>query len=230
VTGLCRVAVCSAKLGVRTGWNAAAACHQAGLAGAFGAMENSAALGIGASKGIEDNLRSLGAGQLAAVNLRVLGDEPDRRSGGQLAAMIQAREDGLIGGVGLSSITLERLRRALRRTPIACVQNPLNLAGRSSMPVLQQCAARGIAFVPFFPLGPAFAPDHPVLGNPGLRAIAGRLGASPAQVALAWTLGLAPSVLLIPGTSSVAHLQENLAAAGLTPGEQAQREPTAAQR
>ena len=135
----------------------------------------------------------------------------------------------LIGGVGLSNITAERLRRALGRTSIACVQNPLNLAGRSSMPVLQACAARGIAFVPFFPLGSAFAPDNPVLGNPGVRAIAGRLGATPAQVALAWTLGLAPNVLLIPGTSSVAHLEENLAAAGVTLDEQAQRELTAAQ-
>ena len=113
--------------------------------------------------------RSLGAGQLAAVNLRVTGDEPDQRFDDQLAAMIQAREDGLMGGVGLSNVTLERLRRALERTPIACVQNPLNLADRSSMPVLQECALRGIAFVPFFPLGSAFAQDNPVLGNPDVR-------------------------------------------------------------
>jgi aryl-alcohol dehydrogenase-like predicted oxidoreductase len=179
--------------------------------------------------GIEDNLRSLGVEQLAAVNLRVMGDEPDQRFDDQLAAMIHAREDGLIGGVGLSNITLDRLRRALERTPIACVQNPLNLADRSSMPVLQECAARGIAFVPFFPLGSAFAQDNPVLGNPDVRAIAGRLGATPAQVALAWTLGLAPNVLLIPGTSSVPHLEENLAAADVTLDEQAQRELTAAQ-
>ena len=178
--------------------------------------------------GIEDNLRTLGVGQLAAVNLRVMGDEPDRRFDDQLAAMIQAREDGLIGGVGLSNITLERLRRALGRTSIACVQNPLNLADRSSMPVLRECAARGIAFVPFFPLGSAFAPENPVLGNPDVRATARRLGATPAQVALAWTLGLAPNVLLIPGTSSVPHLEENLAAADVTLDEQAQRELTAA--
>jgi pyridoxine 4-dehydrogenase len=176
--------------------------------------------------GIEDNLRSLGVGQLAAVNLRVTSGEPDRRFDDQLAAMISAREDGLIGGVGLSNVTLERLRRALERTPIACVQNPLNLADRSSMPVLRECAARGIAFVPFFPLGSAFAPDNPVLGDPAVRATAGRLGATPAQVALAWTLGLAPNVLLIPGTSSVPHLEENLAAAGVTLDEQAQRELT----
>jgi aryl-alcohol dehydrogenase-like predicted oxidoreductase len=109
------------------------------------------------------------------------------------------------------------------------VQNPLNLADRSSMPVLRECGARGIAFVPFFPLGSAFARDNPVLGNPAVRAAAGRLSATPAQIALAWTLSLAPNVLLIPGTSSVPHLEENLAAANVTLDEQAQRELTAAQ-
>lgn len=179
--------------------------------------------------GIEDNLRSLGMEQLAAVNLRLTGDEPDQQFDDQLTAMIQAREDDLIGGVGLSNVTLGRLRHALERTPIACVQNPLNLADRSSIPVLQECAARGIAFVPFFPLGSAFAPDNPVLGNPDVRAIAERLGATPAQIALAWTLGLAPNVLLIPGTSSVAHLEENLAVADVTLDEQAQRKLTGAE-
>jgi pyridoxine 4-dehydrogenase len=174
--------------------------------------------------GIEDNVRSLGVEQLAAVNLRVMGEEPDRGFDDQLAAMIQAREDGLIGGVGLSNVTLEQLRRALERTPIACVQNPLNLADRSALPVLRECTRQGIAFVPFFPLGSAFAQDNPVLGHPGVRTIAERLGATPAQIALAWTLNLAPNVLLIPGTSSVAHLEENLAAADITLDEQAQRE------
>ena len=163
------------------------------------------------------------------MNLRVVGDESDQLFDDQLAAMIQARDDGLIGGVGLSNVSLERLRRALERTPIACVQNPLNLADRSSMPVLQECAMRGIAFVPFFPLGSAFAQDSPVLGNPAVRATAERLGATPAQIALAWTLGLAPNVLLIPGTSSVAHLEENLAAADVALDEQAHRELAAAQ-
>jgi aryl-alcohol dehydrogenase-like predicted oxidoreductase len=82
--------------------------------------------------------------------------------------------------------------------------------------------------VPFFPLGSAFAQDNPVLGNPAVRAAAGRLGATPAQIALAWTLGLAPNILLIPGTSSVTHLEENLAAADVTLDEQAQRELDAA--
>jgi pyridoxine 4-dehydrogenase len=92
-----------------------------------------------------------------------------------------------------------------------------NLADRASLPVLQECGARGIAFVPFFPLGSGFGragQANPVLGNERVRSIAARLGRTPAQVALAWLLDLAPNVLLIPGTSSVRHLEENLAAAG----------------
>ena len=180
-------------------------------------------------RGIEDNLRSLGAGQLAAVNLRVLdGAEPGQRFDDQLAAMIQAREDGLIGGVGLSNITREHLLRALEHTPIACVQNPLNLADRASMPVLRECSSRGIAFVPFFPLGSGFARANPVLGSERVQAIAGRLGFTPAQIALAWLLDLAPCVLLIPGTSSIAHLEENLAAADAALDEDARRQLAAA--
>ena len=180
-------------------------------------------------RGIEDNLRSLGTGQLAAVNLRVMdGAEPGQRFDDQLAAMIQARGDGLIGGVGLSNITRQHLLHALEHTPIACVQNPLNLADRRWMPVLQECDARGIAFVPFFPLGSGFARDNPVLGNPRVLSVAGRLGLTPAQVALAWLLDLGPCVLLIPGTSSRAHLEENLAVAGVTLDEDARRQLAAA--
>jgi pyridoxine 4-dehydrogenase len=168
-------------------------------------------------RGIEDNLRSLGTEQLAAVNLRVMeGGAPDQRFDGQLAAMIAARDDGLIAGIGLSNVTLDQLRHARERTQIACVQNPLNLVDRSSMPVLQECAAHGIAFVPFFPLGSGFHQDNPVLGNKQVIATAQQLGCTPAQVALAWTLGVAPNVLLIPGTSSAAHLAENLAAADIS--------------
>ena len=175
-------------------------------------------------RGIEDNLRSLGTGQLAAVNLRVTeGAEPGQRFDDQLAAMIQARDEGLIGGIGLSNVSRRLLLHALERTPIACVQNPLNLADRGSMPVLEECSARGIAFVPFFPLGSSFARANPVLGNPQLLSVAGRLGVTPAQVALAWLLDLAPCVLLIPGTSSTAHLEENLAAADVALDEDARR-------
>ncbi len=179
--------------------------------------------------GIEDNLRSLGAGQLAAVNLRLMDDAtPDQRFDDQLAAMTQARDDGLIGGVGLSNITREHLLRALERTPIACVQNPLNLVNRASMPVLQECTSRGIAFVPFFPLGSGFARTNPVLGSEQVLSTAQRLGRTPAQIALAWTLGLAPNVLLIPGTSSVRHLEENLAVTSIELDQDARQQLAAA--
>lgn len=180
-------------------------------------------------RGIEDNLRSLGVEQLAAVNLRLMDDAtPDQRFDDQLAAMIKAREEGLIGDVGLSNVTREHLLRALERTPVACVQNPLNLVNRASMPVLEECNSRGIAFVPFFPLGSGFARTNPVLGNVHVLSNAERLGITPAQVALAWTLGLAPNVLLIPGTSSVRHLEENLAIADIELDEDAQQQLAAA--
>lgn len=167
-------------------------------------------------QGIEDNLRSLRVGQLAAVNLRLIdGAGPDGRFDDQLAAMVAARDAGLIGGIGLSNVTRGHLLRALEHTDIACVQNPMNLADRSSLPVLEECDSRGIAFVPYFPLGSGFARDNPVLGNPQVVRAAQRLGRSPAQIALAWLLGLRPNVLLIPGTSSVRHLEENLAAADI---------------
>lgn len=171
---------------------------------------------------IEQNLETLGTDRLAAVNLRVMGPDGDPSAPGevdrelfgrQLDAMIAARDEGLIGGIGLSSISHEHLEIALDRTDVACVQNAYNLLDRSSQPVLDACTARGIAFVPFFPLGSAFVPENPVLGHPEIRKAASELDRTPAQVALAWTLAAAPNMLLIPGTSSVAHLEENLAAA-----------------
>ena len=164
-------------------------------------------------KDIEANLRTLGVDQLAAVNLRLFESEaPDELFDDQLSVMIAARDDGLIGGIGLSEITREHLLHALERTEIVCVQNAFNLMHRASTPVLDECVARGIAFVPFFPLGAAFTgPNNPVLGHELVRSAAERLGRTPAQVALAWTLSVAPNVLLIPGTSSVSHLEENLA-------------------
>lgn len=161
---------------------------------------------------LEANLRTLGVDQLAVVNLRLMdSNEPDDLFDEQLSVMITARDDGLIGGIGLSEITHRHLLHALERTEIACVQNAFNLVDRSSAPVLEECRARGIAFVPFFPLGSAFSPSNPVLGHELVRSAAERLGHTPAQVALAWTLGVAPNVLLIPGTSSVGHLEENVA-------------------
>jgi pyridoxine 4-dehydrogenase len=166
---------------------------------------------------IEANLRTLGVDQLAAVNLRLFESEgPDQLFDDQLAVMIAAHDEGLIGGIGLSDITREHLLHALDITEIACVQNAFNLVHRASTAVLDECAARGIAFVPFFPLGAAFTgSNNPVLGHELVQSTAERLGCTPAQVALAWTLSVAPNVLLIPGTSSVRHLEENLAAADI---------------
>lgn len=172
---------------------------------------------------IEVNLRELGVDQLAAVNLRIHNDddpsapsEIDRETfDAQLTAMIAARDEGLIGGIGLSSITVEHLQIALDRTEIVTVQNAYNLVDRSSQPLLDLCTERGISFVPFFPLGSGFNADNPVLGNPAVKQAAADLGRTPAQIALAWTLAVAPNVLLIPGTSSVAHLEENLAVADI---------------
>jgi aryl-alcohol dehydrogenase-like predicted oxidoreductase len=172
---------------------------------------------------IETNLRELGVDQLAAVNLRIHNsDDPSAATDvdrelfdRQLTAMIAARDEGLIGGIGLSSITVDHLLIALDRTEITTVQNAYNLVDRTSQPVLDLCTERGISFVPFFPLGSAFNADNPVLGNPAVKQAAADLGRTPAQIALAWTLAIAPNVLLIPGTSSVAHLEENLAVAGI---------------
>lgn len=169
-------------------------------------------------QGIEDNLASLGVDQLGAVNLRLMGDDPALED--QLTAMVQARDDGLIAGVGLSNCSLEQLRRALEVTELVCVQNPLNVVDRSSLPVLEECAARGIAFVPFFPLGSGFGVDN-VRDEPAVVATAARLGATASQVALAWLLATSPNVLLIPGTSSVTHLEQNLAAGGLVLDDEA---------
>jgi pyridoxine 4-dehydrogenase len=167
-------------------------------------------------QGIEDNLRSLAVDHLTVVNLRLMDDaSPGQYFDDQLAAMVAARDNGLIGGIGLSNITPDHLRRALAITDIACVQNLLNLDSRRSMPVLEECHARGIAFVPFFPLGSGFGRGHPVQASPAVAATAARLRCTPAQVALAWLLDLRPEVLLIPGTSSISHLEENLAAADI---------------
>jgi len=161
-------------------------------------------------RGVLDNLRSLGVDRLDAVNLRLTGGETAFDE--QLDAMIAMRDEGHIAGIGLSSASRQQLVHAVQRTEIVCVQNPLNLVERSSMPVLRECEELGIAFVPFFPLGSAFGGVNRVLTHPDVVATAQRLGVSPAQVALAWILHLSPNTLLIPGTSSVAHLRDNLAA------------------
>lgn len=174
-------------------------------------------------QGIEDNLRTLEVDTLAAVNLRIHGGDDPSATGDvdrelfdrQLTAMITARDEGLIAGIGLSSIGPDHLRIALDRTEIVTVQNAYNLLDRTSQPVLDACVEHGISFVPFFPLGSGFTADNPVLGNAVVQQAAADLGRTPAQIVLAWTLSVAPNVLLIPGTSSVAHLEENMAVADI---------------
>jgi aryl-alcohol dehydrogenase-like predicted oxidoreductase len=174
-------------------------------------------------EGIEDNLRTLRVDQLAAVNLRMPGDgRVNARFDDQLAAMVAARDEGLIAGVGLSNISLEQLRHAAARTDIVCVQNMFHFADRSAAPILEECITRGIAFVPFCPLGWPRGQDNPVLTSPVLARTAVRLGVTPAQVALQWLL--APNVLLIPGTGSETHLRQNLDAEGVTLDHEALRE------
>ena len=161
--------------------------------------------------GIEENLKTLGTDRLAAVNLRLMdGSRPSEHFDAQLAALIQARDDGLIDGIGLSNISTAHLRRAIEQTEIVCVQNLFNLADQQSLDLLRECQARGTAFVPFCPLGWPREVQNSVLTSPVLADVGNRLGATPAQIALAWLLDLAPNVLLIPGTRTRRHLTENI--------------------
>ena len=179
-------------------------------------------------QGIEDNLATLGISRLAAVNLRMMDQSasPGKRLDAQLAALIKARDEGLIDGIGLSNISRRQLLRAVDQTEIACVQNLFNLADQRSLDVLMECTERNIAFVPYCPLGWPQGVRNQILASPVLAALATRLEATPAQIALAWLLGLAPNVLLIPGTRTRAHLAENLHAAGVDLDDAARAELT----
>jgi pyridoxine 4-dehydrogenase len=170
--------------------------------------------------GVEANLASLGLEQVPVVNLR-RHPESDVSFTEQLDAMEALRQEGLIGGIGLSNVDVEQYRTAQSLIDIACVQNPYNLADTAGEDVFDACRSDGVPFVPFFPLGSAFNAENPVLTDPSVEVTAHRLGATPAQVALAWLLLQAPTVLLIPGTSSLAHLEDNLAAAHLVLDEEA---------
>ena len=164
--------------------------------------------------GVEANLASLELDQVPVVNLR-RHPGSDVPFAEQLGAMVALREEGLIGGIGLSNVDLAQYVAARAMTPVACVQNAYNLADRGGQDVFDACRADEVPFVPFFPLGSAFHAENPVLGEAAVIETARRLNATPAQVALAWLLQQAPTVLLIPGTSSLGHLEENLAAAEL---------------
>src|SRR6476469_9252586 len=154
-------------------------------------------------RAIEANLRTLDVEALPVVNLRLMrNSEPDALFDDQLAAMISARDDGLINAIGLSNISRSHLLRALQVTPIACVQNLFHVTNRASQPVLEECTGRGIAFVPFGSLGFGVTGPDAALGRREVVEQAARLGVTPAQLVLAWALALAPNVLVIPGASS----------------------------
>jgi pyridoxine 4-dehydrogenase len=168
---------------------------------------------------VEDNLRSLGLEQVPVVNLRRLDGTSRLRAEGdqlvdiddQLAVMSALRDEGKIGAIGVSSVTLDGLRRAIG-VGLACVQNEYSLVNREDEDMFELCVAEKIAWVPFFPLGGAFPGTPKVTDSPAVRAAAQSLGMTPAQVGLAWLLHHAPNVLLIPGTGEISHLEENLAA------------------
>jgi pyridoxine 4-dehydrogenase len=172
---------------------------------------------------VHANLRSLGVDRLPVVNLRRLDSGPGLRPSGdqvvglddQLAVMTALRDEGKIGAIGLSSVTLDGLRHALP-AGIACVQNAYSLASRDDEDMLELCAAEGIAWVPFFPLGGAFAGLPKVTDDPAVHAVARSLGVTASQIGLAWLLHHSPNVLLIPGTADPGHLEANLAAGRLT--------------
>lgn len=162
---------------------------------------------------VHDNLRNLGVDVLDVVNLRIMGDVQKPSEGSiepQFTALAELQRQGLIRHLGLSNATSAQVAQAQRIAEVVCVQNHYNLVHRHDDTLIDELGQKGIAYVPFFPLG-GFSP----LQSGTLSAVAQRLGATPMQVALAWLLARSPNILLIPGTSSSGHLKENLAAAEL---------------
>lgn len=163
---------------------------------------------------VHDNLRNLGVERLDVVNLRI----PEGHGGSleqPFTVLAELRQQGLVGQLGVSNVSTQQLAEARTVTSVVCVQNAYNVVLRGDDALVDQCAAEGIGYVPFFPLG-GFTP----LQSGVLDAVAARLGASPMQVALAWLLQRSPAILLIPGTSSLSHLEQNVAAASLQLGVQ----------
>lgn len=171
------------------------------------------------TQAVHDNLHNLGLDVLEAVNLRIMFDAHGPAEGSieaPLATLAELQRQGLVRHIGLSNVTAAQIAEGRRICKIVCVQNQYNLAHRGDDALIDDLARDGIAYVPFFPLG-GFNP----LQSSTLSKVAARLGATPMQVALAWLLRRAPNILLIPGTSSVAHLRENLAAGDLALPEDA---------
>jgi len=162
---------------------------------------------------VHDNLNNLGLDALDVVNLRLGGfDGPEPGSLAEpFTALVELQQEGLIRHLGLSTVNAEQVAEAQSIAPVVCVQNYYNIAHRADDSLIDSLAAQGIAFVPYFPLG-GFTP----LQSSTLESVATRLGATPMAVALAWLLQRSPNILLIPGTSSVSHLRENITGAALT--------------
>jgi aryl-alcohol dehydrogenase-like predicted oxidoreductase len=163
-------------------------------------------------KGVEDNLTRLGLDAMDVVNLRVGGfsGPNDTSIAEPFSVLAQLQAEGLIKHLGVSTMSATQIAEAQSIAPVVCVQNFYNVAHRDDDALIDSLAEQGIAYVPYFPLG-GFSP----LQSDGLDAVAARVGATPMAVALAWLLQRSPNILLIPGTSSVAHLRENVAGAGL---------------
>jgi pyridoxine 4-dehydrogenase len=179
--------------------------------------------------GLHDNLRKLGVEAMEVVNLRIIGSTHAPAEGSiarQVEAMAELQHQGLVRHLGLSNVTRMQVVEAQSITPVVCVQNHYNLVHRDDDELIDWLSGQGIAYTPFFPLG-GFSP----LQSDELAAVADEIGVTPMQVALAWLLRRSPNILLIPGTSSLAHLRENLSAAELELSEQVlQRLDTLGQR
>jgi pyridoxine 4-dehydrogenase len=165
-------------------------------------------------RGVHDNLRNLGLDALEIVNMRIMGKVHEPSEGSiekQVAALADLQRQGLVRHIGLSNVTSSQVAEAQGIAKIVCVQNQYNLVQREDEALVDELAGKGIAYVPFFPLG-GFTP----IQSSGLSKIAQEIGATPMQVALAWLLHRSANILLIPGTSSLEHLRENLKVAELS--------------
>ena len=165
-------------------------------------------------RGVQDNLRNLRVDALDVVNMRIMGSVHAPAEGSiekQIAALAELQQRGLVRHIGLSNVTATQVAEAQRFVEIVCVQNHYNLVHREDDALIDELARQGIAYVPFFPLG-GFTP----IQSSALSALARRIGATPMQVALAWLLHRSANILLIPGTSSLGHLRENMQAARLS--------------
>jgi aryl-alcohol dehydrogenase-like predicted oxidoreductase len=170
--------------------------------------------------GVEENLRTLGVERMDLVNLREMpgdgGDDDAVPLGDRLGVLEELRREGKLDLIGISNVTREQAEAALEIAAVASVQNAYSIVDRSSEDLLELCRERNLAFVPFFPLGSAFTGGPARLAaDPAISQVAARHRATPSQVALAWLLHRDERILLIPGTSSVAHLEENVAAAAI---------------